>query len=223
MPKRLEYVTKLEKFTSLTIHFSSEFDKYSILYPHLKINFLEQLHNFQTKFGENSWFEKLAGNDDNSTNLKTTSNPVQNCGKSPLFRHPLPSKNCQKLLLQSFWNFEFSRKSRFYFLFHIFTKKCWVLILILVKQILFSVKFADFGSFMKKVTEFQIVFLNLEFSSNFVFSWNFAKFLLRFWWALDISSKLLLITFFWKNWRFLENFRIFGFPEIQLKNDWFGA
>ena len=123
MPKRLEYVTKLEKFTSLTIHFSSKFDKFSILYPHLKINFLEQLQNFQTKFGENSWFEKLAGNDDNSTNLKTTSNPVQNCGKSPLFRHPLPSKNCQKLLLQSFLKLWIFSKISFFFPFSYFHQK----------------------------------------------------------------------------------------------------
>ena len=121
----------------------------------------------------------------------------------------IPSKSCQNLLLQSLLKiWLFLKFSFLFYFFHNFAKKCWVLILILVKQIVFFVKFAVFWIFMKKVTELQIAFFNLEFSLNFVFSWNFAKFLLRFCWALDISSKLLILTFLEK----LENF--FQISEI---------
>ena len=189
-------MTKLEKFTSLTIHFSSKFDKYSLLYPHLKINFLEQqFHNFQTKFGEISWFEKLAENEGNSTNLKqlvTLSKIVENHLSFGIHFHTKIVKCC---FYNHFWNFEFSRKFVF-FPFSYFHQKMLSFDFDFGEANSVFVTFADFGIFIKKNTEFQNVFLHLEFSSNFVFSWNFAIFLLRFYWALDISSKLLIITFF---------------------------
>ncbi len=60
LPKRLDYATKLQNFTVLAMYFSSQTDKYSIIYPSLKIKFLgQQFQNFQTKFVENSQVEKL--------------------------------------------------------------------------------------------------------------------------------------------------------------------
>ena len=41
-PKGLEYATKLQHFTFLTVYFSSQSDKYSIIYLPLKIKFLRQ-------------------------------------------------------------------------------------------------------------------------------------------------------------------------------------
>ena len=203
MPKRLEYVTKLEKFTSLTIHFSSKFDKYSILYPHLKINFLEQqFQNFQTKFGENSWSE----NDGNSTNLKTISNPVQKMWKITSLSSSTSIQNLSKVSSTiTFENLNFLGILVF-FPFSYFHQKCWVFILILVKQILFFVKFAVFWIFMKKVTGFQIGFICKlwfffkvlyfhEFLPNSyhasVERWLFLQncWYLLFWKQLEISSK----------------------------------
>ena len=76
--KRLECVTKHEKFTSLTIHFSSQSDKYSTIYSPLKIKFFwRKFQNFQEfleikqisktlKMSWNSWNLKFRWNSKNS-------------------------------------------------------------------------------------------------------------------------------------------------------------
>ena len=59
-PKGLEFAPKLQDFASLIMYFSTQSDKYSMIYSPLKIKFLgQQLQNFQTKFDEIS-FEKLS-------------------------------------------------------------------------------------------------------------------------------------------------------------------
>ena len=83
--KRLECVTKYEKFTSLTIHFSSQSDKYSTIYSPLKIKFFwRKFQNFQ-EFLEIKQISKTLKMSWNSWNLKFRWNPENYLSNYVLF------------------------------------------------------------------------------------------------------------------------------------------
>ena len=93
--KRLKHATKVQNFTSLTMYFSSQSNKYLINYPPLKIKFLKPISEFSPEIQRNFMNRKTPKNEENLTHFKTTSN-WSKIMESHLFRHSLsiqiPSK-----------------------------------------------------------------------------------------------------------------------------------
>ena len=86
VPKRLECVAKYEFLPSLTIHFSSQSDKYSIIYSHLKIKFFRRKTENSQEFLEIQQLLKNLKISCNGWNMKSHWNTRNYLSNYKLFR-----------------------------------------------------------------------------------------------------------------------------------------